>query len=904
MSEPAGHPVRCVLRRLFSGARGAEVLADLDREYAALRSRVPRGVAWSWYLLQLLRPATWQLAWALQRIAQAEDASVAGRDRRGGQRGLSGLSLDLKLAWRMLAKSPGVTVVGVLGIALGTAVGVGFFVVLSSHLYPKLPLPEGDRIVALRHWDVGASSAIGASPQDFLRWRAELRTVEELSAVAMGSRALVTGDAPPRPVHAAAMTATGFKAARVQPLIGRYLLAEDEAPGAARVVVLGYDVWQRHFEGDPRTIGRSVLLGRVQHTVVGVMPPGFAFPKNQEAWTALHHELDSSGQDAELFVFGRLAPGATRVQAQAEIAAIGQRAVADQPDTDRQLRAEVVPFTYPLDNIQVGDLWQAARIQLMVSLLLIAIAVNMAVLVYTRTAMRQGEIALRSALGASRGRIVVQLLVETFVLSALGAALGLAVAYVGLAHFEAIVGRVEGVGFWVDYGIRPGSVLFALALAVVTAIIVGVVPALKSTGRGLGADLRSMGSGASMRLGRAWTVLIVAQVAIAVTVLPMALHLGLREVRMAAVRPTFPAHEFLTADVGMAVPLGDGMDAAEYQRAAAARFADRLPELERRVQADPAVIGVTFEGGLPGRSSLIQIDGVSGPAEGGAHRIATSGVATGYFEVVGARILSGRELRSVDVGQPGNGVVVNEAFVRRVLGGGPALGHRVRFLAASDVDRRLETAPAGPWLDVVGVVEDLRSSAFDVDWAPPVVYYALAAEQLQSVSLLVRVRGGDTDGFAPRLRQIAAAVDPDFRLSSVGSHATLLTPEYLAMAVTILLLVLGTVLLLSAAGIHALMSLAVTRRRREIGIRTALGAGAGRVLASVFARAAWQLGLGGLLGSLLGGALLLAGGLAVGEAAPFLGGVIMLMLAAGLTAAAGPARRGLGIQPMEALREE
>jgi len=241
--------------------------------------------------------------------------------------------------------------------------------------------------------------------------------------------------------------------------------------------------------------------------------------------------------------------------------------------------------------------------------------------------------------------------------------------------------------------------------------------------------------------------------------------------------------------------------------------------------------------------------------------------------------------------------------VRRVLGGGAALGRRVRLLSEGAAGRDGGAAVPSPWLEIVGVVQDLQASRLDREVAPPMVYYRVAPAELQTVDLLVRVRGDAADA-AARLRRITATLDPDLRLGPVENLATVRNPRYLAMAVGILLLVLTTVTLLSAAGIHALMSLTVTRRRKEIGIRTALGAHPGRLLASIFSRAARQLGLGGLLGTLLGGALLFGNGRTVREAMIFLGAVVVLMLAVGLAAAVGPARRGLGLQPMEALREE
>ncbi|MBR9991036.1 MAG: ABC transporter permease, partial [Gemmatimonadetes bacterium] len=828
---------------------------------------------------------------------------------------LSGLSLDLRLAWRMLLKSPGLTVVGVLGIAIGTALGVGAFIVLTGMFYPKLPLDEGERVVALTMLDVQSGSHAKQLLHDFDAWRAELHSVEHVAAATMGIRSLVTGDAPAVGVRAAEMTASAFRVARVQPLIGRYLLPEDEHEAAPRVVVIGYQLWQSRFEGDPAVVGRTVLVGGVAHDVVGVMPPGFAMPRQEELWTALRADpgQHARGAGPPLYVFGRLAPGATRERAQAELTVLGRRAAAAFPESHAHLRPLVLPYTYPLDSVDREDLWDAAGMQLMLNLLLIAIAVNVAVLVYARTAMRQREITVRTALGASRRRIIAQLFIEALVLSSVGAALGLALAHTALEQFRALMAGFGESAFWVDYSLQPRSVLFAAALAVLSACIVGVVPALKATGRRVQSDLRGFG-GASVRLGRGWTALIVVQVGVAVTVLPLALSQGYHDIRMADVQPTFAAHEFLTADLAVAMPLHPGMDGAAHRRAAAARMAVRLSDLERRLEAEPAVAGVTFEGYTAPGGARVELENASGDAGSVTHDAQLTGVAPDYFELLDVPLLAGRGLTAADAGAIagdaaralGGGVVVNEAFVRSLLDGGNALGRRLRFVPPVGSGARSDehaAAEAASWHEVVGVVANLHASAFDGTYAEPAVYYAVTPE-LQTATLLVRVRGDDVDAFAQRLRELASALDPDLRIDRVANLARLPNARFLAMVAALLQLIFGIVVLLSAAGVHALMSVTVTQRRREIGVRAALGAQPHRLLMSVFSRAGAQLAFGALVGSALAAALLQGSGLGAIRNAVFVAVVVGVMVLAGLIAATGPALRGLRIHPMEALRDE
>jgi putative ABC transport system permease protein len=925
--DDAPRAIRAIFRRLLPGARGREVLRDLDREYAAARERGSRAGAGVWYVAQLLHPDTWRLAFALRRLARAAAlpgtlpaarGDMHGFRSDGGRAWLSGLSLDLRLAWRMLVKSPGLTVVGVLGIAIGTALGVGAFVVITSLFFPKLPLDEGERVVALTMLDLESGSQATPRVQEFATWREELRSVEQVAAATMGIRSLVTGDGPAVGVRAAEMTAPAFRVARVQPLIGRYLLPEDEHEAAPRVVVIGYELWQSHFAGDRAVVGRTVLVGGVPHDLVGVMPPGFAMPRDQELWTALRADplQHARGAGPLLYVFGRLAPGTTRERTQAELAVLGQRAAAAFPETHAHLRPQVLPYTYPLASVDRDDLWEAAAVQLLLSLLLIAIAVNVAVLVYARTAVRHGEIAVRTALGASRRRIIAQLFIEALVLSSVGAALGLALAHAALAQFQAMTAALGESAFWVDYGLQPRSVLFAAALAVLSACIVGVVPALKATGRRVQLDLRGLG-GASVRLGRGWTALIVVQVGVVVTVLPIALGIGYRDIRMAAVQPTFAAHEFLTADLAVATPLRPGMDGAAHRRAAAARLADRLPELERRLEAEPAVAGVTFEGDAVPGGARVELENASGGAVSATHDAQLTGVAPDYFEVLDVPLMAGRGLTTVDAGAdarfagararaPGGGVVVNEAFVRQLLDGGNALGRRLRFVPPPESGAWSEehaAAEAGPWHEVVGVAANLHANSFDPASAAPAVYYAVTPE-LPSATLLVRVRGDNADAFAPRLRELAAALDADLRIDRVANLARLPNARFLAMVAGLLQLIVAIVVLLSAAGVHALMSVTVTQRRREIGVRAALGAQPHRLLMNVFSRAGAQLALGALVGSALAAALLQGSGLGPIRSAVFVGVVVGVMVLAGLLAATGPALRGLRIHPMEALRDE
>ena len=820
--------------------------------------------------------------------------------------------LDVKLGARMLVKYPGLSVVGGLGMAVGIAISAGFFSFFQLLLFPTLPLHEGDRIVALENWDTQKNNGERRSLHDFVAWQQELKSVRELGAQRTVGRNLVEPDGQARPVPVNEITATGFQTARVAPLMGRGLVADDERPGAPPVVVIGYDVWRARFAGDPAVVGRTLRLGSVDHTIVGVMPQGFAWPMNHRFWTPL--QLDATryerGHGPEMFIFGRLAPGATRQQAQAELTAIGQRAAAAHPQTHAHLRPQVLPYTYPLTDV-VG-MWEAAMMQGMVTLLLVAVALNVAILVYARTATRRGEIAVRTALGASRGRIVGQLFVEGLVLSGAAALAGLALARLGLGLGRRIMDQEMGnTPFWMHHGLSPATVLYTVGLALFAAVVVGVLPALQATGRRVEGSLRQLGGATGMRMGKTWTALIVAQVVVALVVLPAALAVAWGEVRSAATTPRFAAAQFMAAEVALEPePPSGSVDAETYERAQGARYGDRLVELMRRVEAEPGVSAVTFAAASPGQEpwARVEVDGAPMPAHSSAgHEVVFTRVAPGFFDVLGVSMLAGRPLGPGDAGAQAVPVVVNRRFGEQVLGGASPLGRRVRYAHVA------HRAPAGSveperWYEIVGVVDDLHANPMDPARVQPTLYHAAAPGQVVPVLLTARLRGGDPDAFRVRLRQLAMELDPALRLQGVrslaagdGQQAAMLR----LVAVSVGLVVLS-VLLLSAAGIYALMSFTVSQRRREIGIRAALGADPRHILGSVFSRAGRQLGIG-LAAGVAAATLLdwsVDGELMGGQSMVLVPLVAVLMGAAGLLAAFGPARRGLRIQPMEALREE
>ncbi len=389
------------------------------------------------------------------------------------------------------------------------------------------------------------------------------------------------------------MSASGFRAARVQPLMGRYLEEEDEREGAPSVVVIGENVWRNRFASDPTILERTIQLGATPHAIVGVMPKGFAFPVNDHLWVPLRTGLAPPEPltGPALMVFARLAPGATLASAQAELAAIGQRTAQAFPKIYARLRPQVMPYPRPFAGIHgTKDVTGLLAMQGLFISLLVLVCLNVAILVYTRTAMRQAEIGVRTALGASRGRIVAQLFIEALVLSAVAALAGVAIAAFALRQIGiATLHLASSLPFWVSFQLSPEAVFYALVLSVFAAAIVGIVPALQATRCMLQTGFRVAEAG-GMRLGKTWTILIIAQVSFAVALLPPAVSSAWEDTQDGMAGLGFAAEEFLSAQLEMDSGPGTGVTAAAGTREFTRRFAGRQTELMRRLEAEPRVV--------------------------------------------------------------------------------------------------------------------------------------------------------------------------------------------------------------------------------------------------------------------------------------------------------------------------
>jgi predicted permease len=564
--------------------------------------------------------------------------------------------------------------------------------------------------------------------------------------------------------------------------------------------------------------------------------------------------------------------------------------------------------------------WGFYLAQVLVTMLLVVIGTNVAILVYARTASRIGEIAVRTALGASRRRIVAQLFAEALVLTTISSAVGLAGAWYALREVGTYITQVGGdqTPFWWKFGISPGTVLYVIGLAVLAAAIVGVLPALKATQRRVHLTLQQLGGGGSgIRLGRTWTVLIVAQVAVAVALLPVVVYgVVVQTTRnQAPAGPEIPTRDWVTASLRLDREMVGTNDFPESDPAYSARYASVVAEMIRRVRAEPGVTEVVLASVAPGedRRAPWEVEPTSKKPDDGRdtapvdNRVGTSRVEVDFFRAFGVPLFTGRGFQPGDLTAESNVVIVNQSFVKAFFAGADPLGRRVRE-AARGREGDPDATPAGPWNEIVGVVADFPSKESELASMAPRIYRALDPKTAEDVTIAVRVRGAAPVTFGGRLREVAVGVDPMLRLADVRVLDRAQTLEQVGNRYILLAVVLVTVsvILLSSAGIYALMSFTIARRRREIGIRSALGAGPRSVLAGVLRKAARQIALGIVIGTVVAGGTLVGLGVDTDDTAGFmvLLSVALFMSAVGVAAALGPARRALRIEPTEALRTD
>ncbi|RPJ60639.1 MAG: ABC transporter permease [Acidobacteria bacterium] len=799
---------------------------------------------------------------------------------------------DIRHGARMLASSPGFTIIAILALALGIGANTAIFTVVNAVLLRPLPFEEPDRLVQI--WGSDPTRGVpfhNVFHSDACEWRKQSRSFQAMSACTSGPMNLVQGDQPERldtwRVNANFLPMLGVKLLR-----GRSFSPEEDRPGAPPVVVMTHPLWQRRFGSDPGILGKTINLDGTPYTVIGILPADFEFTgRTIDLFTPLAGtEARGGPTDITVTVFARLKPGVSLDQSQTEMTTVGRRL--------QQFRGSlgVTPRVWGLRDFVVRDVKQSLFVLMAaVGLVLLIACANVANLLLARAGMRQRELALRTALGASRARIVRQLLTESAMLGLAGGLAGILLAYAGVRSLLTIIpGRYPLLS---EASIDGRVLAFTLLVSLATGIIFGLAPALASSrSRALHDALKEggRGSGESISRARLRSTLVVSEVALALVLLIGAGLMIRSFVELTKINPGFNPKGVLTANVNL-------------PRSRYSKPGQRV-EFFRKLFAElRSLPGVQAAGATTSLPLTQHNSGTGFIAEGRPipppeqipivwFRIVNSD----YFRAMEVPLIRGRLFQEQDqTGPPA--ALVNETAARRFWPGEDAVGKRF----TTGIPR-----PGTPvsWITVVGVVGGLRHMELH---NPPEAEVFWPYQQLAPGSVSVAVRtNSDPEGFASQLRKAVAAIDKDQPISRIRGMEEIVARSIAPQRLSVLLLGIfaGLALTLAAVGIYGVISFSVTRRTREIGVRMTLGARARDVVAMVVGQA--------LLLALVGVAIGLAaafvvtrlmGSLLFGVSATdpaILAGVSVLLVVVAALASYLPARRAAAVDPLEALRYE
>jgi putative ABC transport system permease protein len=803
------------------------------------------------------------------------------------------LVADIRFACRLLRKTPGFSVAVLAVLALGIGANAALFSTLDQTVIRPLPYAEPDRLaMVFEDFSAFGTAKARVSPGTFFDWRRRTRTFEGLAALRLAGMNLAESGAPEE-VTGAAVTANLLPLLGVQPLAGRVLSVEEEPPGH-RVVVLSERLWRRRFNRDPSLVGRSIVMSGEPYSVVGIMPAGFHFPTARtDFWVpiGLRPQMLTARNSHFLHVVGRVRPDAGWSAVRDDMRDVARQLAREFPATNDRVGITVTPLKDEVTH-------DAGRALLLLfgaaaAVLLIACA-NVANLLLARGSRRRREIAVRLALGASRGRVVGQLISESLVLSVAGGAAGLIVARWCLQVLTRFV--PPALSSSIELHLDARALMFTTIATVATALLFGLAPALQSVSRSLVDNLKAnVASGEDRRGVRLRDGLVVAEIAMALVLVVCAGLLIDTLVHLRAVDPGFRADHVLTAQI--AVPYPKYADAARRQ--------GFYSSLEARVKELPGVTQVGLTSDLPytsrGNTMSLKIENQATPrglAQDALFRL----VSPDYLQTIGARLRAGRFLDDRDRQAAAPAVVINDALAREYWPGESPLGHRIDT----------GTGDGAPlWMTIVGVVEDIKERGLDFGPRPAVYvpYPQTTIAFFQPSEIAIRTSGRPED-LAGALQRAVWSIDSEQPVSAIQTMEEIVDTELADRSQMLALLGIfaALALLLAALGIYSVLSYLVVQNRREIGLRIAIGASPPVVVREILARSAGLTAVGIAIG--LAAALVTTRWLGsllfnVSPVDPLiLTSVSALIAGVSLLASFLPARRAAAMDPMQVLRSE
>lgn len=884
--------LRHIGARFVAFVRGA----DLDRDFAQeLESHLEMLTAD--HIARGMAPAQARRA-ARLKLGAGSSLAIQHRDARGF-RFLDDLVQDLRFAARLMIKDRWFSAAAVAAIALGIGANTVGFTIVNAAFLRGFPFEEADRLRAIS-WRPENGRRAPSSVLDLEDWRSQSRSFSGIAAYTFGAINIGDDRAAPQQTQGASVTANHFDVLRQRPVLGRTFVAGDEQRGAEPVVIIGYEIWKNRFDLDPGAIGRVLRVNGQPSTIIGVMPERMKFPDNagSELWLPFVSTDAQLARDRRLLnVFGRLAANVNPTAAAAELDGIAQRIKSANPDQTKGLAgAQIETFVERF----LGGAARPMLITVMgavIVVLLIACA-NVANLMLSRSMYRTREVAVRSTLGATRWRIIRQLLIESVALSSIGGVVGLALAWVGVRAFDAAI-QASGAPYWLSFTMDYRVLIYVVAVCVATGILFGLAPALHVSSGNQHETLKegARGSFGARRANRFGHVLIVGELALTLVLLCGA-GLMLRSfMALYASEPGFVVDGLMRTR--MQLP------PAKYPTADARnRFYEQLLP---RLEAIPGVRNVAIATSVPPLDDeewRFEVDGRRYAEDERRPWTGTVTITPGYFDVLGVAITRGRGLNAAD-GAPGaENVAISQVMASRHFPGEDPIGRRIRFRPRDEPD-----SPPQPWRTIVGVSAPFLQGSSDEAFRSPVVYLPLQQSAPRTASVLVRSSLPPGDVMSA-IRGAVQSIDVDQPVFNIETVAAIFENERLVYRIfaTLFAILASIGLVLSAVGIYGVMAYAVTQRTQEIGVRMAIGAKRWDVTWLFLRRGLIQLALGigiGLPAALGLAAVVQFRLVEIEPSDPVtMIGITMVVATVALVACVLPASRAARVDPVIALRSE
>jgi len=802
---------------------------------------------------------------------------------------------DLRFAVRQLARYRWFSLAVIVTVALGIGINTTVFTLVNAVLFKPVPVPGGERLVVVtRQEPNNRDNRAPFSWAELQAYREQNRTFAGLEAATRDMCVLSEQDNPPERYHSAEVTPGLFSLLQTPPVLGRGFNAADGQPGAPAVVLLGYGLWQKRYGGAPDVIGRAVRVNGQPATIVGVMPAEFKFPDDQDLWSAYRPTKEReqrTHRDANLY--GLLKPGVSRNEAQGDLTVISARLAKDFPATNKDVSARVQTFHELFNGGPIKLIF--LLMQAAVGFVLLIACANVANMLLSRAITRRREVAVRAALGASRGQLVRQLLIESVLLSVLGGLVGLGLSLFGVHWFDLATQDV-GKPYWVQFTMDWRAFAYFAALSVLTGVVFGLVPALRASRVDLNTALKDGTATSSRGASRLTGLLVVFQFAATVILLASAGLMVRNFLAAKQINPSVPANHILTATIALPDRPGERYASEPSRRQMHERLLNRLAAI-------PGVTAVALTSDFPGLGSQtrdIEIEGLPAPDPQQPFRAGPLFSSANYLSTAGIPLLAGRALTEQDGLKGKEAAVVSRSFAESHWPGESPVGRRFRFLNRD--------AQPGPWTAIVGVCADIIQDA-QARNPPPTVYLSHQQEPWAWLGLMLRTEG-DPAALGKPLRDAVQELDADLPLLDAQPLNAAIDHQmwFLAVFGALFFAFAAIALLMASVGLYAVVAQNTAQRTREIGIRMALGATASRVVQLMLARGLRQLALGlalGLAGALAATRLLdsFLGLISTRDPLTFVA-ITTLLSAIGLFACWLPARRAARVAPTEALRTE